>query len=106
MRRDLGGDSPQGESSLETGGGKKKVRMSDLDHVTDRTLASFILRNPVNAWTGEGRQRKTPVFFRYESLTRLLIYTGKGAERERFREAVEERVEYRIREYFLGKTNS
>lgn len=75
--------------------------IADIDHVTDRTLASLIKKNPINAWTGGGKKENaSDPFFRYDSGKNLFVYEGKGAGMEGFEEAVRERVEYRLYDYF------
>ncbi|MGC8500854.1 MAG: DEAD/DEAH box helicase family protein [Leptospirillia bacterium] len=75
--------------------------IADLDHVTDRTLTAHLKTNPVNAWTGEGKKDKgSAPFFRYDRGKDLLVYEGKGAGMEGFEEAVRERVDYRLTDYF------
>ncbi len=78
----------------------KGTEMSDLDHVTDRTLESYILKNPVNAWVGNNRKKGVPVFFRFDKTSRTLAYEGKGGNLALFHEALRERVAYRLFDYF------
>lgn len=76
----------------------------DIDHVTDRTLAALIKRNPINAWTDTKKKGKdSGPFFRYDAGKNLFVYEGKGADMEGFEEAVRERVEYRLYDHFSSR---
>lgn len=70
----------------------------DLDHVTDRTLEAYVQKNPVNAWVGEKSQGDA--FFQYDKASKKLSFSGKGVDLPGFHEAVQERVAYRLFDYF------
>ena len=72
----------------------------DIDHVTDRTLEGYIQRNPINAWAGQNRKKNDTAFFHYDKNSRTLFFEGKGADLPGFEEALRERVEYRLCDYF------
>ena len=76
------------------------TEISDLDHVTERTLESYVQRNPVSAWAGRNRKGERESFFQYDNPSRTLSFLGKGADLPGFREALQERVSYRLSDYF------
>ncbi len=81
----------------------------DLDHVTDRTLEGYVQKNPVHAWAGKNRKGKDESFFQYDKTSRTLSFSGKGGDLPGFREALLERVSYRLSDYFqrrLGEGRS
>ena len=78
----------------------KGTEISDLDHVTDRTLESYVQRNPVSAWAGKSRKGEGECFFLYDKSSRTLSFLGTGADLPGFREALQERVSYRLSDYF------
>jgi superfamily II DNA or RNA helicase/predicted house-cleaning noncanonical NTP pyrophosphatase (MazG superfamily) len=77
----------------------EKAALSDLDHVTDRTLETYLLKNPVKAWTGSGAGEGGP-FFSWDKGSGFFSYIGPKTGGPLFAEAVRERLEYRLADYF------
>ena len=67
----------------------------------DAAWEEYLVRNPVNAWTGGNASTPRDAFFAFDRAERRLRYTGPlPDDREGFARALRERVAYRLADYW------
>jgi superfamily II DNA or RNA helicase/predicted house-cleaning noncanonical NTP pyrophosphatase (MazG superfamily) len=75
------------------------TRIENVTHVANEVLGQYIVDNPLNAWIG-GNTRRPSQWFSYDPAPKRFQYTGPRPEQlECFKDAVSERVRYRLMQY-------
>jgi hypothetical protein len=72
-----------------------------IDQVSDDRLRAYLERNPLAAWTNTGKNGERTVYFAYDELQGQFSFVGpKPSNAEAYAAAIEDRVAFRLSEYF------
>lgn len=75
--------------------------VEDVHGAPDAAWEDYLIRNPINAWTGGNATQPRDAFFAFDRAERQLRYIGPLPEnRELFARALHERVAYRLADYW------
>jgi hypothetical protein len=80
--------------------------IADIHGVSERALLEYLRKHPINAWVGGNKEEPSP-WFEWSEPAQSLHYIGPQAEdAAAFSQAVWQRVEWRLHEYFTGPGRS